>query len=59
MTDEFSFGAARPHPEGAPLHPDEITFEHSIYSCEQCKASYDRQLRAFNEYYKIGNPSCQ
>lgn len=43
-------GFATIRAEGAPIHPDEITYE---CDCEVCRGRYDRQLAAYNAYHGI------
>jgi hypothetical protein len=46
------FGLVRPKVEGAPMHPEDLLWEHDIRKCKECKAKYNRQLAAYNEWEK-------
>lgn len=38
--------------EGAPVHPDDVDWEHPNGSgCAKCQEKYDRQLKAYLDYY--------
>ena len=50
MIKDEDFGLARIKPEGAPIHPDEIM--DTDMTPEQFDKWYDRQLKAYNEYFK-------
>lgn len=53
------FGLADPKPEGSPRNPDDMLWEHPPASgCEICELRYDRQLKAYKEYWeKVNNNS--
>lgn len=56
MTDEdvTGFGLARIKREGAPIHPDDVDWEHPPGSgCLRCQAKYDRQLKAWQDDDKL------
>ena len=46
---EEGFGLAFVRTEGAPIHPDDPVWDTSY---EMTKEFYDRQLKAYNDYYK-------
>jgi len=48
------FGLARIKPEGAPIHPDEIM--DTDMTPEQFEKWYDRQLKAYNDWFAKWNP---
>lgn len=55
MKDEEipGLGMARVKQEGAPLHPDDLIWEHPPGSgCQKCKDKYDRQLKAWKDWQK-------
>lgn len=45
------FSLARLKAEGSPMHPDDLTWEHGE-ECAQCWARRQRQLEAYNNYWK-------
>lgn len=44
------FGLVRVPEEGAPMHPDDLTWECDLSNCKKCKAKYDRQLKAWEAH---------
>lgn len=44
------FGMARLKQEGASAHPEDIYIH---CGCEQCQAAWDRQLKAYNDHFKL------
>ena len=49
----LAFGHLRARAEGAPMHPDDLEWEHPSGSgCPECQAHYDRQLKAYEEWEK-------
>lgn len=45
------FGLARVKEEGAPIHPDDLDWEHPPGSgCVACQAKYDKQLQAWQAW---------
>lgn len=53
------FGLARVKAEGSPEHPDDWIWECDLTVCDACKARYDRQLKAYNDYWKEMNKNEQ
>lgn len=49
------FGLARIKREGTPVHPDDLTWECNLEVCSLCKERYNRQLKAYNNYWKGNN----
>jgi len=49
MNEINSFGFAHLRKEGAPLHPSDIYIH---CGCEKCEAKWQKQLKAYNEYFK-------
>jgi hypothetical protein len=50
---KLSLGLTRLRIEGAPLHPDDLDWEHYPgEGCFDCEAKWNRQLAAYNEWYR-------
>jgi hypothetical protein len=49
--EDMQFGMARIREEGAPLHPEDMDWEHyPSDDCEKCTARWNAQLKAYNDY---------
>lgn len=48
----MGFGLARLKVEGAPVHPDDMTWEHYGEECAACARRYQKQLEACLKWEK-------
>lgn len=48
MNNKSGFGLAHIKKEGAPAHPEDIYIH---CGCAKCEARWQKQLKAYNEYY--------
>lgn len=51
-SDGEGFGLVRMKVEGAPVHPEDMDWEHYPGECDICTERWNRQLEAYNKWKK-------